>query len=128
EITRYTILKDFNHIRTHETKIILIEAGPRILPSMTPELSDEAVRELGQLGVEVRVNTKVSAINEKGIQAGDEFIESDTILWAAGVAANPLNKTLGVELDRQGRIIVKEDLTIPGHPEIFVIGDQAHYK
>jgi len=128
EITRYTMLKDFNHIRTYETKIILIEAGPRILPSMTPQLSDEAVRELGQLGVEVRVNTKVSVINEKGIQAGDEFIESDTILWAAGVAANPLNKKLGIELDRQGRIIVKEDLTIPGHPEIFVIGDQAHYK
>lgn len=128
EITRYTILKDFKHIRTYETKILLIEAGPRILPSMPPELSEEAVKELSQLGVEVRVNTKVSAINEKGIEAGGEFIESDTILWAAGVAANPLNKTLGVELDRQGRVIVTEDLSIPGHPEIFVIGDQAHYK
>lgn len=128
EITRFTILREFKHIRTYETKIILIEAGPRILPSMTKELSDEAVKELMQLGVEVRVNTKVSAINEKGIQAGEEFIESDTILWAAGVAANPLNKTLNVELDRQGRIIVAEDLSIPGYPEIFVIGDQAHYK
>lgn len=128
EIARYTVLKDFKHIRTYETKVILIEAGPRILPSMTPELSQEAVNELSQLGVEVRVNTKVSAINEKGIQAGNEFIESDTILWAAGVAANPLNKTLGVELDRQGRIIVTENLSLSEYPEIFVIGDQAHYK
>lgn len=128
EITRYSILKDFNHILTYQTKIILIEAGPRILPSMTPELSREAVRELDQLGVEVRVNTKVSEINEQGIRAGNEFIESETILWAAGVAANPLNKSLGAELDRQGRVIVKHDLSIPGHPDIFVIGDQAHYK
>lgn len=128
EITRYSILRDFNHILTYQTKIILIEAGPRILPSMTPELSREAVRELDQLGVEVRVNTKVSEINAKGIMAGNDFIESETILWAAGVAANPLNKTLGAELDRQGRVIVKHDLSIPGHPNIFVIGDQAHYK
>ena len=128
EITRYSILRDFNHILTYQTKIILIEAGPRILPSMTPELSREAVRELDQLGVEVRVNTKVSEINAKGIKAGNDFIESETILWAAGVAANPLNKTLGAELDRQGRVIVKHDLSIPGHPSIFVIGDQAHYK
>lgn len=128
EITRYSILRDFNHILTYQTKIILIEAGPRILPSMTPELSREAVRELDQLGVEVRVNTKVSEINAKGIMAGNDFIESETILWAAGVAANPLNKTLGAELDRQGRVIVKHDLSVPGHPSIFVIGDQAHYK
>lgn len=128
EITRYSILRDFNHILTYQTKIILIEAGPRILPSMTPELSREAVRELDQLGVEVRVNTKVSEINAKGIMAGNDFIESETILWAAGVAANPLNKTLGADLDRQGRVIVKHDLSVPGHPSIFVIGDQAHYK
>lgn len=128
EITRYSILKDFNHILTYQTKIILIEAGPRILPSMTPELSREAVRQLDQLGVEVRVNTKVSEINDQGIRAGSEFIESETILWAAGVAANPLNKNLGAELDRQGRVIVQHDLSIPGHPDIFVIGDQAHYK
>ena len=128
EITRYSLLRDFNHIQTYQTKIILIEAGPRILPTMTPELSREAVRELDQLGVEVRVNTKVSEINDEGIRAGNEFIKSKTILWAAGVAANPLNKKLETELDRQGRIIVTENLSLPNHPDIFVIGDQAHYK
>lgn len=128
EITRYSILRDFDHIKPQQTKIILIEAGPKILPTMTEELSREAVRELGELGVEVRVNSKVSDINENGIMAGEHFIEASTILWAAGVAANPLNKKLNVELDRQGRVIVNRDLSIPGHPTIFVIGDQAHYE
>lgn len=128
EITRYSILKDFDHIKPIETKIILIEAGPTILPSMTEELRREAVRELQELGVEVRVNSKVSDVNEHGITAGGEFIPSGTILWAAGVAANPLNKKLDVELDRQGRVIVTKNLSVPGHPDIFVIGDQAHYE
>lgn len=128
EITRYSLLKDFDHIKTYETKIILIEAGPTILPTMTPELQREAMRELEELGVEVRVNAKVSDINEVGITAGGEFIPSGTILWAAGVAANPLNKALGVELDRQGRVMVERNLTVPGHPDIFVIGDQAHFE
>jgi NADH dehydrogenase len=128
EITRFSILKDFDHIQTHQTKIILIEAGPTILPSMTKELQRVAMRELGELGVEIKLNAKVSDINENGITAGGEFISSGTILWAAGVAANPLNKTLGAELDRQGRVIVNRNLSLPGHPEIFVIGDQAHYE
>lgn len=128
EITRYSILRDFDHIKPHQTKIILIEAGPTILPTMTPELQREARRELEELGVEIREGQKVSDINEKGITAGGEFIPAGTILWAAGVAANPLNKTLGAELDRQGRVIVKRDLSVPNFPEIFVIGDQAHYE
>lgn len=128
EITRYSILKDFDHLKPQQTKIILIEAGPTILPSMTKELQREAIRELEELGVEVRLNAKVSDINNDGITAGGEFISSGTVLWAAGVAANPLNKTLGVELDRQGRVIVNRNLSIPAHPEIFVIGDQAHYE
>jgi NADH dehydrogenase len=128
EITRFSILKDFDQIKPQNTRIILIEAGPTILPSMTKELQREAVRELEELGVEVRVNAKVSDINLEGITAGGEFISSGTVLWAAGVAANPLNKTLNVELDRQGRVIVNRDLSIPGHPEVFVIGDQAHYE
>lgn len=128
EITRYSILKDFDHIKPHQTKIILIEAGPTILPTMTVELQREARRELEELGVEVRTGQKVSDINEKGITAGGEFISAGTILWAAGVAANPINKTLGVELDRQGRILVNRDLSIPGFSNIFVIGDQAHYE
>lgn len=128
EITRFSLTKDFDYIKPHETKIILVEAGPRILPTMTEELSAEAVRELTELGVEVRVNSLVMDVSETGIQVGDEFIETSTILWAAGVAANPLNKKLDVELDRQGRIIVNRVLAIPSHPEIFVIGDQAHYE
>lgn len=128
EITRYSLLKDFDNIKTFETRIILIEAGPTILPSMTPELQREATRELSELGVEVRVNAKVSDVNERGITAGGEFISAGTILWAAGVAANPLNAKLGTPLDRQGRVIVNRNLTVPGHPDIFVIGDQAHYE
>lgn len=128
EITRYSIMRDFDHIDPNKTKIILIEAGPTILSTMTPELQREAIRELEELGVEVRVNAKVSEINEKGITAGGIFIDSGTVLWAAGVAASPLNKTLGAELDRQGRIVVNRDLSIPNFPEVFVIGDQAHYE
>lgn len=128
EITRFSLTKDFDHINPRETRIILVEAGPRILPTMTVSLSAEAVSELTELGVEVRPNTRVLDVNERGIQVGDEFIETSTILWAAGVAANPLNKKLGVELDRQGRIIVNRVLSIPSHPDIFVIGDQAHYE
>lgn len=128
EITRYSIIKDFRKIQPHQTKIILVEGGPRILPTMTEELSREAVRELEELGVEVRLGKRVSSITDKGIQAGEEFIPSATILWAAGVGANPINKTLGVELDRQGRVMVTDNLSLPNHPNIFVIGDQAHYK
>ncbi len=128
EITRFSILRDFDHIKPHQTKIILIEAGPTILPTMTVELQREARKGLEELGVEVRTGQKVSDINEKGITAGGEFISAGTILWAAGVAANPLNKTLGSELDRQGRVIVKSDLSIPNFSNIFVIGDQAHFE
>ncbi|HXH76449.1 MAG TPA: NAD(P)/FAD-dependent oxidoreductase [Bacteriovoracaceae bacterium] len=128
EITRYSITKDFHHIKPQLTRIILIEAGKRILPTMSDALSMEAVRELEQLGVQVWTNSKVTEINETGIRVGNEFIESITVLWAAGVGANPLNKLLGAELDRQGRVVVKPDTSITGHPDIFVIGDQAHFK
>lgn len=127
EITRFTLTREFRNIVPSQTRIILIEAGKRILPTMTPELSREACRELEELGVQIWTNSKVSDITPKGIQVGAEFIESSTILWAAGVGANPINKILGSELDRQGRVIVQRDCSIPGHPEIFVIGDQAHH-
>lgn len=127
EIARFTITRDFKHILDEEIKILLIEAGPRILPSMTDALSAEAERELGELGVEVLTNSKVSDVNDDGIMVGDRFISSSTILWAAGVGANPLNKMLGTPLDRQGRVMVNLDLSLPTHPHVFVIGDQAHY-
>ena len=128
EITRYSITKDFHHIVPQQARIILIEAGPRLLPSMTPKLSIEATRELEQLGVQVWTNSKVANISPDGIQVGSEFIQTTTILWAAGVAANPLNKTLGVECDRQGRVIVERDLSLKDYPYINVIGDQAHFE
>lgn len=128
EITRYSITKDFRHIRPQLTRIILIEAGKRILPGMTEALSIEAMRELEQLGVQVWTNSKVSEINSHGIRVGNEFIESSTILWAAGVAASPLNKALATPLDRQGRVVVNGDMSIPDHSNIFVIGDQAHFS
>lgn len=127
EITRYSIKKDFQHIRPQLTRIILIEAGKRILPSMTDALSIEAMRQLEQLGVQIWTNSKVTEINATGIRIGNEFIESSTVLWAAGVAANPLNKTLDTPLDRQGRVIVETDLSLPHWPNIFVLGDQAHF-
>lgn len=127
EITRFTLTKEFRNIEPSQTRIILIEAGKRILSTMPSELSREAGRELEELGVQVWTNSKVSDITPKGIQVGEEFIESSTILWAAGVGANPLNKILGTELDRQGRVIVNRDCSVPLFPEIFVIGDQAHH-
>ena len=128
EITRFSITKDFHHIRPQQTRIILIEAGKRILPNMTEKMSLEAMRELEELGVQVWINSKVSNINENGIQIGNEFIEARTIIWAAGVAANPLNKSLTDNLDKQGRIIVQADASLKNFSNIFVIGDQAHYK
>lgn len=128
EITRYTLNKEFDHIQTQQAKIILIEAGSTILPSFTPELRREAQKQLEELGVEIKLNCMVSQIDEKGITAGGSFIPAGTILWAAGVAANPLNKTLNTELDRQGRVIVNRNLSIPHFPNIFVIGDQAHFE
>jgi NADH dehydrogenase len=126
EIVRFSLIKDFNQINIARTRIILVEAGPRILPTMGQGISQEAVRELNELGVEVRVNSLVKEVDENGIKINEEFIPSSTVLWAAGVGANPLNKTLGVKLDKQGRIIVKPNLSLADYPYIFVIGDQAH--
>lgn len=126
EIVRFSLIKDFEQINVARTKIILVEAGPRILPTMGPGISKEAVRELEELGVEVRVSSMVKEVNEEGIQINEEFIPAKTVLWAAGVAANSLNKKLGVELDRQGRILVKPDLSLAQYPYIYVIGDQSH--
>jgi len=116
EITRFTLTREFRNIEPSQTRIILIEAGKRILSTMPSELSIEASRELEELGVQVWTNSKVSDITVKGIQVGAEFIESSTILWAAGVGANPLNKILETGLDRQGRVIVNRDCSIPQHP------------
>ena len=128
EITRYTLSKDFKHINPQHTRVILIEAGPRILPSFSKDLSLEAMRDLEKFGIQVWTNSPVSLINEDGVQVGKEFLSSNTVIWAAGVGANKINKLISNEIDKAGRIIVEPDLSIKNNPHVFVIGDQAHTK
>lgn len=128
EMTRFTLAKDFRNIDPKLTRIVLIEAGPRILPSFDPELSSRATSELERLGVQLWTNSAVTNINADGVFVGLEHLASATVLWAAGVQASPLGACLGASLDRQGRVQVKEDLSVPGYPEVLVIGDQAHFQ
>ncbi len=125
EISRRVLSSDFRAIDPREARILLLEAGPRILPAFPPELSARAAAALGKLGIEVRTGAAVTAIGDGFVEAGSERFRAETVLWAAGVAASPLGRSLGVALDRAGRVLVEPDLTIPGHPEVFVIGDLA---
>lgn len=125
EIAREVMPRDFRFIDTTATRIILLEGGPRVLPSYPPELSEKAHRQLERLGVEVRTNTLVTGIEPGVIHAGGERIEAGNVFWAAGVSASPLGADLGAPLDRAGRVVVEPDLSVPGHPEVFVIGDLA---
>jgi NADH dehydrogenase len=125
EIARQSLTKDFRHFDPTSSRIILIEAGPAVLPPFPEMLRDAARRDLERLGVEVRTGTIVTQIGPGVLQAGEERIEAATVLWAAGVAASPLGASLGVPLDRVGRVLVQPDLTVPGHPDVFVIGDLA---
>lgn len=125
EIARQVMKDDFRAIDPTETRVVLIEAGDRVLSSFPESLSAHAAEALTKRGVEVRTDTRVTAIDAHSVALGTEHIASATILWAAGVAASPLVKSLGVPLDRAGRVQVEEDLTIPGHSDIFVIGDTA---
>ncbi|MGH9309994.1 MAG: NAD(P)/FAD-dependent oxidoreductase [Vicinamibacterales bacterium] len=125
EIAGQTIPRDYKHIDTRTTRVILFEGGPRILPPFDPKLSARAQRDLERMGVDVRLNSVVTRVTRQGIYIGDEFIAVRNVFWAAGVKASPLGQSLGVALDRAGRVIVGPDLTIPGHPELFVTGDMA---
>ena len=125
EIAGRTIPLDYRHIDTRTTRVILFEAGPRLLPTFAPRLSARAQRDLERMGVEVRVSSTVTEVTPDGIAIGAEFIPLRNVFWAAGVKASPLGRSLGVPLDRAGRVIVGPDLTIPGHPEVFVVGDMA---
>jgi NADH dehydrogenase FAD-containing subunit len=125
ELAKMALARDFRHIDPRQARIILVEAGPRILPSFPPKLSAKAERALTRLGVEVRTGAAVTNCDAEGVQLGAERIESGCIVWGAGVAASPAAKWLGAEHDRAGRVMVGPDLTLPGHPEIFVIGDTA---
>ncbi|MBX3192170.1 MAG: NAD(P)/FAD-dependent oxidoreductase [Labilithrix sp.] len=144
ELSRHVLGRDFRAIDPREAKVVLIEAGPRILPSFTEDLAHSAVEQLGELGVEVRTGSRVVTIDERGVELEDgaeadelpglgsgkerERIASETILWAAGVEASGLTRTLGAPLDRQGRVVVGSDCAIPDHPEAFAIGDVARFE
>ena len=125
EIAGRTIPRDYRHIDTRTTRVILFEGGSRVLPPFPPSLSARAQRDLERLGVEVRLDSTVTNVTPEGISIGPEFIPVHNVFWAAGVRASPLGTSLGVPVDRAGRVIVGPDLTIPGHPEVFVAGDMA---
>lgn len=128
ELSRFALSRDFRKIDPRGTRIILIEAGERILSTFHPSLSDRARRDLEKLGVAVWTKTRVTAIDKSGAQLGSERVEASTVLWAAGVKPSPLNAKLGVELDRSGRVQVQSDLSVPGFANVFVIGDQAGFQ
>jgi NADH dehydrogenase len=125
EISRHALKDDFRSIDPSEAKIVLVEGQPRVLSAFPEELSAKAVTQLQHLGIVVRTKTMVTGVDEHGVTLGQERIEARTVLWAAGVSASPLAKSLGAPLDKAGRVKVERDLTIPGHPEVFVIGDLA---
>ncbi len=125
EIAHKTMYKNFRRVRPENSKIYLIEALPHILPSYPEKLSRRATQDLEHMGVKVLTGKKVTNINEEGVQVDDQFIACKNIIWAAGNQASPLLKTLEIPLDRVGRAIVDLDLSIPGYPEVFVIGDAA---
>jgi NADH dehydrogenase len=125
EISRQTLEMDFRRIDPASARIVLLELAPRVLPTYPEDLSEAAKRQLLKLGVEVRTHAQVTAIDAEGAVIGSERIPASTVIWAAGVAASPLARSLGAPLDRAGRVVVEPDLSVPGHPEIFVIGDLA---
>jgi NADH:quinone reductase (non-electrogenic) len=127
EISRHTLAKDFHNIDPSQARILLLEGVARVLPIYPEPLSEKARRALEKLGVEVRTNTRVTNIDGTGVFIGEEHIPTRNIIWAAGVAASPVARSLGAELDRAGRVQVSPELTLPGHPEVFVIGDLAYF-
>jgi NADH dehydrogenase len=125
EIARMSLAHDFRHFDPTQAKIILVEGMKRVLAAYPEDLSEKARRSLVRLGVEVRTGTLVTDVRDDGVRAGSDWIACRTVLWGAGVAASPLARTLGVPLDRVGRVPVTPQLTVPGHDEVFVVGDLA---
>jgi NADH dehydrogenase len=125
ELATFVLARDFRSIRPDATRVVLVEGGERVLASFDPELSERALRSLRSMGVEVRAKVRVTNVDGKGVDCGGERIEASTVLWAAGVRASSLGATLGVPVDKQGRIVVEQDCSLPGHPEVFCIGDAA---
>jgi NADH dehydrogenase len=125
EIARRAMPSDFRNIDTRRTRVVLVEAGPRLLPAMPERSSARARRDLERLGVEVRTNTMVTNVDATGAHLGDELLRTRNVIWAAGNQSSPLGAMLGGPLDRAGRVIVRDDLSVPGRPEVFVAGDLA---
>lgn len=132
EIARQIMEKDFRNIKSEDSKIYLVEGGARVLASFNEDLSERSKSDLESLGVTLKLNTRVIDINESGVKIlhkeKEEFIKSVTVIWAAGVAPAAINKTLNIELDRSGRIIVGKKLAVKDHSNLYVIGDQAHFE
>src|SRR6478752_804092 len=128
EISRYTLAKDFRHIDPSKARVILIEGTPRLLAAYPPDLCESARKQLVELGVDVRTDARATDITESGVQLNGEFIPCHVKIWAAGNTASFVGKTLIAPVDRVGRVIVNDDLTIPGHPEVQVIGDLANFS
>jgi NADH dehydrogenase len=125
EIARHTLRDEFRRIDSRTAHVVLVEGAERVLPTYPPDLSEKARRQLDRLGVQVCTSAMVTAIDADGVQFGGVRMAAGTVVWAAGVAASPLGRALGVPLDRAGRVAVAPDLSIPGHPEVFVVGDLA---
>ncbi|MDF1743971.1 MAG: NAD(P)/FAD-dependent oxidoreductase, partial [Gimesia sp.] len=127
EMSRFNHSRDFRHINPSQTRVILVEAGPRILPMFSEQQSDRAARDLENLGVQIWTSSVVTNINEEGVELGEERISAATVLWAAGVEASELGKSGGMPVDNRGRVIVEPDLSLEGYPNVFVAGDQASF-
>jgi NADH dehydrogenase len=127
EIARHTLQHEFRTIDPKTSRIVLVEAGETILPAFPESLRDFARQALLRLGVEVWEQARVTSVEHDNVQVGDRSISAHTIIWAAGVAGSPMARTLGVPLDRAGRVIVQPDLSVPGQPRIFVAGDLANF-
>jgi NADH dehydrogenase len=128
EVSRQTLARDFRRINTASARVILVEAGPRVVPAFSEDLSEAARKQLERLGVSVWTGVQVTGVDADGVCIGAERVHARTVLWAAGVAASPLARTLGVPLDRAGRVIVDPELTLPGRDDVYVIGDLAHVE
>jgi len=126
-MSRFTLSKDFRRINPSHTRVILVEAGPRILPMFSEEQANRAARDLENLGVQIWTSSVVTDINEEGVELGDERIRAATVLWAAGVEASELGKSGGMQTDNRGRVMVEPDLSLSNYPNVFVAGDQACY-
>src|SRR5205814_10103187 len=127
EIARHTLSRDFRHIDPSSARVVLIEGEPQVLAAFPEDLRTSAMKQLQDLGVELRTGVHATDLTEDGLKVGEEFIPCRVKIWAAGNNASFVGKSLGVPIDRVGRVVVQPDLTIPGHPEVQVVGDLANF-